>query len=222
MVKIKICGLTSVSDALLATELGADLLGFIFYTKSPRCVSPEQVRKIVSELPGSILKIGVFVNQNPQQVSEVISHCGLDGIQLHGHERIEDYFSLSLPIIKAKVSLNKISHFPLRKRDFVLLDSALGENKVSERQNQSFEDPAHLIGEKEFFSDVDVLLRRRLFISGGLGGENVARLVSKIQPYGVDVCRFVESSPGRKDKEKMKSFIAQARLGSLETGDFTG
>lgn len=199
--KIKICGLREVSHALLAAELGADLLGFVF-ADSPRRITPDQARQIIAELPASVSKVGVFVNSGLETVNEIIPYCGLDFAQLHGEETPEYCSAVQAPVIKAwrvkdGQSLTQLENY----RDCVemfLLDTYVkgavgGTGQVFDWS---------LAREAAGYG--------KIILAGGLTPENVASAIETASPYGVDVSSGVETDR-RKDTAKIEAFIRQAR-----------
>lgn len=200
-VRVKICGITNVGDALHAAACGADALGFVFYAGSPRCVTPAQVRAITAELPPFLTRVGLFVNEAPERILAIAAECGLDALQLHGDEPPE---SCSLPpyrVIKA-----------LRVRD---AGSLAGQ--------EAFRVPALLLdawvadaygGTGHSFQwelAAGIARQRPVILAGGLTPANVAAAVRQVRPYGVDVSSGVESAPGKKDPQKVAQFIRMAR-----------
>jgi len=196
---VKICGITNEDDALLAVALGADAVGFVF-APSPRQMHPERAREIVNRLPADVLSVGVFRNEMPQRVVEIISKSRLGAAQLHGHEKPEDtaWVAARVPVtIKAfppgHDGLERLSDYGA---DIVLLDSEQpGSGKVFD---WSLTEGAPLGG-------------RRLLLAGGLSAENVAAAVRKVRPWGVDVSSGVEHSPGRKDPTLLRAFLEAAK-----------
>jgi phosphoribosylanthranilate isomerase len=201
---IKVCGITNLEDALAAVEAGADALGFNFYLKSPRYIAPESARRIIEQLPSAVMGVGVFVNERePEEVARVADYARLSAVQLHGDESPEYCHALRGRFtIKA---LRMSEEFePERAKDYetdaVLLDAyARGARGGTGRV-------------------VDWEMARRvrervpqLFLAGGLAPENVAEAIAAVEPYAVDACSSLESAPGRKDAERVRSFIAAAR-----------
>lgn len=203
MALVKICGITNKIDAVKAADLGADMLGFVFYGKSGRHVDINTVREIVNELPERVLKVGVFVDEDADIVREIAREAPLGALQFHGSEAPEycaefsgDYKIIKAFRIKDKASLKDINKYDV---DMYLLDTYRsgahgGTGEVFDWK---------IAKEFEFLKPV--------ILSGGLNPDNVARAMAEIVPYGVDVSSGVETSPGRKDGELMKRFIAQAR-----------
>ncbi len=202
-VRIKVCGITCVEDALVAVEAGADALGFMFYAPSPRCVRPDQVRRIVERLPPFVARVGVFVNADEAQIRMTIQESGLDTLQLHGKETPELCQRLApLPVIKAfrmdgPAALNALDSY---SECAWLLDSYVAGVFGGTGQTFNWDLACEAV-------------RRggRVVLAGGLTPDNVARAVAAVSPYGVDVSSGVEVSPGRKDPEKLRAFVKAAR-----------
>jgi phosphoribosylanthranilate isomerase len=201
-VKVKICGISNVEDAIVAAEAGADALGFIFYEQSPRYVPIEKAAMVVRDLPPLIVKVGVFVNAPEEVVLRAISDCGLNLLQFHGSESPEYCLQFGLMSMKAfqirdGQSLSQLTDF---KTDAWLLD-AYSSSKLGgtgEKFNWDLAVEARKLG-------------RPIFLAGGLTPENVAEAVRQVQPYAVDVSSGVEASPGKKDHAKVKAFIHAAK-----------
>lgn len=206
MVKVKVCGITSLRDAEKAVEFGADALGFNFYPPSPRCLAPEKARAILQELPPGPCKVGVFVNEPKQRVQEIISygqladgHQAYTGLQFHGEESAEYCRGWGMKIIKTlrikeKSSLDAMRGFPA---DFFLLDSwspGYGGSGAAFRW--------------DWLDDVE---SKKIILSGGLTVSSVVDAIRLVHPYGVDVCSGVEARPGVKDHAKLKDFIVAAK-----------
>lgn len=203
MTKIKICGITNKEDAIEASRLGVDLLGFIFYSRTKRYVEPKAVMDIVSELPRSVAKVGVFVDEPPEKVLDIAESCSLDVLQFHGDEGA-DYcarFKNSYKVIKAfrirdRDSLKGVNDY---ETDFYLLDTYSDKSRGG--TGKGFDHK--MIEGFEFLKPV--------ILSGGLTPANVAAAIQNIAPYGVDVSSGVEKSPGKKDHELMKKFVENTR-----------
>ena len=204
-VTIKICGLTNVPDARAAAEAGADLIGLMFYERSPRCVSLDLAAEIASQLPPFVVKVGGFVNPARKQVAEAVARCGLNMLQFHGDEPPEFCTQFGVMNMKAfrvrdAESLKALPDYPT---DAWLLDAFT---------------PGELGGTGETFNwDLAVeagKFGRPIFLAGGLTPHNVAEAVRRVRPFGVDVSSGVESAPGRKDAAKVRAFIAAAKAAS--------
>ena len=215
MTWVKICGTTNLDDALASSEAGADALGFIF-APSPRQIDRSTAKKIVSQLPPQVEKVGVFVNESTDRIREIVAEVGLTAVQLHGDEdaefirQLHNGWSVSnedgpihIEIIKTLavnpafgVRANGFAGSPI---DRFLLDSA---SALRGGSGVSFE-----------MSQAADFLRRypRTIIAGGLDVSSVADLVRKRRPGGVDVVTGVEREPGRKDHKKVRAFVAAVR-----------
>ncbi len=206
MVKIKVCGITSLADAEKALEYGADALGFNFYPPSPRYLAPDKAGAIVRQLPAGACNVALFVNEDKERIRQVLAAAALPdgrsmykGIQFHGEESPDDCRDWGLRVIKAfrlkdKQSLEKIHNFPA---DYYLLDSWSAGYGGS--------------GASFPWEWLDGLDTGKIILSGGLNLDNVADAIRRLHPYGVDVCSGVEVRPGVKDHEKIKHFISAAK-----------
>jgi phosphoribosylanthranilate isomerase len=199
---VKICGITRVEDALHAVNLGATAIGFVFWTSSPRAVSPEKARAIVAELPASVTSVGVFVNASAQEIEAASGTARLDAVQLHGEESPELARSLSRRVIKA-IPLDadaeqRINDWP---DTMVLLDAHDRERRGGTGRVIDWDRAAA------------IARRREVILAGGLGPVNVAEAIARVRPAGIDVSSGVESSPGVKDPEKLRAlFEALSRV----------
>lgn len=200
-VKVKICGITSVADALAASEAGADALGFMFYPPSPRFVSNTVAREIIRELPPFLARVGVFVDPTEEQVRQAIAETGIDTLQLHGNETPEFCRRFGLKTLKA-----------FRVRDAESLRAA--EPFTTEAWLLDSYVAGQLGGTGARFNwelATEAARRHCVILAGGLTPENAAEAVRVVGPYGLDVSSGVESSPGRKDAAKVRAFIAAAK-----------
>ena len=204
-VRVKICGLTNLEHARVAVDAGADALGFIFFSGSPRYVTPAAAARIIAQLPPFVSKVGVFVNEPIGPLLEVANSVGIDTIQLHGTENpayCENLPSKRLKIIKAFRVKEQSSLSPLRdfRASAFLLDSYV----------------AGQLGGTGAKFNWDLAIQASAFgtpiiLAGGLLPENIRDAVVKVAPYAVDVSSGVESAPGKKDHAKLRAFIAAAR-----------
>ncbi len=188
---VKICGITNVEDALAAIEGGAAALGFNFWPRSPRYVKPETALKIIEQLPGTVWKAGVFVDETASTVAETAREAGLDIAQLHGQETSAD-FPGGLRVWKAVrigASFNAaaLDEYPV---EAVLLDG-----------------PANGV---PFDWRLAAGAPKKVIIAGGLDAGNVRRAIDQARPWGVDACSRIESAPGKKDHRKMAEFLKAA------------
>jgi phosphoribosylanthranilate isomerase len=203
MTRIKICGITNKVDALAAADLGVDMLGFVFYGKSKRCVAPKMARDIVNELPESILKVGVFVDEERDKVLDIAADVSLDILQLHGDETPEycallkdDYKVMKAFRIKDNTSLRNINGYTA---DFYLFDTYQKSSPGGTGETFDW----------KLLKDFEVL--KPFFLSGGLSPDNVGKAISEVAPYGVDASSGIESSPGKKDIGLLKKFVTNVR-----------
>ncbi|MFA6610008.1 MAG: phosphoribosylanthranilate isomerase [Candidatus Omnitrophota bacterium] len=203
MTKIKICGITNKTDALAASEMGVDMLGFVFSKDSKRYVEPRTAEDIVNELPQSVKRAGVFVNEERAKVLEIAQDAALDILQFHGDETPEycKSFKGSYKVIKAfrlkdKESLKKVNEYDV---DFYLFDTFSVDARGGTGEVFNW----------DLLKDFEVL--KPVILSGGLTPKNVQSAIKELAPYGVDVSTGVEKSPGKKDHELMKKFIDNVR-----------
>jgi phosphoribosylanthranilate isomerase len=205
---IKICGTTSLEDALSAMEAGADALGFIF-AESKRRVTPEQAQAIISRLPQQVERIGVFMNSTTAEIASIVSQVELTGIQMHGEEFPPEVYTY-LPALR-RDRMRKIKTVlvgdgfarsldaysgPPGTVDAWLLDSGAGSGKTFDWKAARAK-----LGERQ----------GKFIVAGGLTPENVGDAIRTFRPWGVDVVTGVEREPGRKDPEKLKAFVAAVR-----------
>lgn len=201
MVRVKICGITCVEDALHAAACGADALGFVFYDKSPRCVTVRTAREIIAALPPFVAAVGLFVNEAPERIRSIAQQCGLDLIQLHGDEGPGDCLLPPYRVVKA-----------LRVKDGASLAQA-GTYDVSALLLDAWS-PTSYGGTGHTFNwelAAREARERPVILAGGLDPQNVAEAVGTVRPYGVDVSSGVEAAPGRKDPQKVASFVRNAK-----------
>ncbi|MDQ3491454.1 MAG: phosphoribosylanthranilate isomerase [Acidobacteriota bacterium] len=204
MTKVKICGITNLEDALHSIKLGADALGFNFYEKSPRYVTPEDAALIIGRLAPVVLKVGVFVNETVEKIIETSEIAKFDAIQLHGDET-PDFCSevnagTKLDIIKAfrvtgKFNIEEVLEYNV---DAVLLDaySSNGRGGTGETFNWDIACKVSKICPK-------------LYLAGGLSPQNIAHAIATVRPFAVDACSRLEREKGLKDAQKLKSFFAE-------------
>jgi phosphoribosylanthranilate isomerase len=198
---VKICGITRLEDALDAADSGTDAIGFNFYPPSKRYLSVERAARIVQHLPSKLLKVGVFVNPERSEVLRAIERLNLGAIQFSGNESPPEVTGYPVPVFKAirienSASLQRLTMF---KTDIFLLDT--------------YRDGEFGGTGKTFDWKIGFQARSfgKIIIAGGLSPENVVDAVAAAKPYGVDVSSGVETSPGKKDRKKMESFIRRAR-----------
>lgn len=223
MTRVKVCGITNVDDALLAVEAGADALGFIFVENTPRFVTPQQVEPIIRRLPPFVTPVGVFWDHPAGHVKAVAEACGLRALQFHGEEAPEDLAGYTVPVIKTiKMPPGAIIEgMPeYRVQDSfqvllyskvvtaVLLDSTARWSEGEAREPVEWRIAARVVDNwqaRRVGRPISVIL------SGGLTADNVARAVAVVRPFAVDVNSGVETHPGKKDADKVRRFVAEAR-----------
>ena len=203
---VKICGVTSEEDALIAVAMGADAVGFVF-APSPRQMTPNAVGSIVKRLPPEILTVGVFKDEAARRVVEIVNIAGLKAAQLHGNESREDcgYVAVRVPIVIKGFSAGdpRIGRAEEYGAGIILLDApSPGSGKVFDWRLAE-----------------GAPRGRRLVLAGGLDAANVADAIRTVHPWGVDVSTGVESSPGKKDPSKIRAFVQAARATEPEPYD---
>lgn len=201
MVKVKICGITNLEDARHAVDSGADALGFVFYPGSPRCVDQDHARQIIAGLPPFVTCVGLFVNEQPSRVVEVVRHVGLDVIQLHGDETPQQCSFPPYRVIKAlrlarRGQSDELPEYPVSA---LLLDAWVAGQYGGTGQQCDWELAARIAA------------KRTVILAGGLTPDNVGSAVRAVRPHAVDVSSGVEAEPGRKDPRKVAKFIRMAR-----------
>ncbi len=201
--RIKVCGMTSLAEALAFVPLGVDALGFIFARESPRYIEPEQAREIIRQLPPFVNTVGVFVNEDPDLLNDIVQYCGLTLVQLHGSEPPEYCQSIAATVIKAlrvhdRESLAVWEHYKGVVKGFLL--DTWHPDKVG--------------GTGEHFDwqlAAEAGLPGSCILAGGLHADNVGEAINRVHPLAVDVNSGVETGPGRKDIAMVRQFIAAVR-----------
>ena len=195
---VKICGITSEEDALLAVAMGADAVGFVF-APSPRQVAAGLVRDIVRRLPPEVLTVGVFRDEAAERVVDIVNSTGLRAAQLHGRETAE----------QTKWTRQRV---PFVIKGFAAGDPAL--DRADDFGADAVLVDSHAPGSGEVFDwslAEGAPVNRRVILAGGLTPENVAEAIERVRPWGVDVSTGVEDGPGRKDARKVRDFVRNAR-----------
>ncbi|MBN1613023.1 MAG: phosphoribosylanthranilate isomerase [Deltaproteobacteria bacterium] len=202
MTEIKICGITSLEDALTAADCGADALGFIFHRPSPRFVTPERVRKIVNHLPPHIATVGVFVNKPAIEVREIVSRCGLHLIQLHGDE--SPAYCSQFPASTLIRALSTHSREDRESPECYVVRAFLLDAREGDRYGGTG---------KTADWDLAARISRRypLILAGGLQAGNIVRAIHCVRPAAVDLNSGVESQPGKKDRRKIEETVGIIR-----------
>jgi len=219
MTGIKICGTTNSEDAQASVAAGADALGFIF-APSPRQIDPSSARDLVAALPKQVEKVGVFVNESAERIREIVEQAGLTAVQLHGEESPE--FAAKLfqsgdspqprtPLLRLFKTIQVGSGFEAELRAFaevrqingVLLDSGSGSLRGGTGRTFDWRRTSAMV--PAYPGDL------RIIMAGGLDPSNVGDAIGSLRPWGVDVCSGVEREPGKKDPEKLRSFVTAVR-----------
>jgi phosphoribosylanthranilate isomerase len=197
--RIKVCGITRYEDARVAASLGVDALGFIFYSKSPRCISPTDAAEIIRRLPPFVSRVGVFVDERPQRIAEIAELTGIDTIQLHGGESPEFCAEMPLPVIKV----------------FSVCDgfdaACINAYKTAGHLLDTW-DPERRGGSGRTFDWAEAVKACRIcdtvILAGGLGPTNIKEAICAVGPYAVDVNSGVESGPGIKNPYKIREVVS--------------
>jgi len=200
-IKVKICGTTSLKDAFLAVESGADAIGFIFYKMSPRNISQKEAKEIILQLPPFIETVGVFVNETSDKINRIAEQCKLNSIQLHGEES---------PALCRRVKRKVIKAFRVKNADSL---KSIASYDVSGFLLDSYNDGSKGGSGQVFDWNLALRVKKQgpVILAGGLNPYNVFTAIHRVKPYGVDVCSGVEKSPGIKDHEKIREFIKSVR-----------
>ncbi|MDO8525029.1 MAG: phosphoribosylanthranilate isomerase [Candidatus Omnitrophota bacterium] len=205
MTKIKICGITNKVDALSASDLGVDMLGFVFYKKSKRYVTPALAEDIINELPPFIGRVGVFVDEKREDVFRIAEDAGLDILQFHGNETPEycgsfrpDYKVIKAFRVQKRSDLKNVNDYDT---DYYLFDTY--DSGRAGGTGKKFD--------WAILKDFEIL--KPMILSGGLKPDNVENVIKELAPFAVDVSSGVESAPGKKDIALLKKFVANARKG---------
>jgi phosphoribosylanthranilate isomerase len=198
---VKICGITNLEDALASVESGADALGFILYEQSPRYMKPENVRRILEQLPESVARIGVFVNPTAKGVAAVCEHLRLTAIQVYGNQTSGELRELGTSVIKA-FQVDK--GFDVEQLRDYSVEAFLLDTFVKGKA-----------GGTGMTFDWAIAKRAtkygKVILSGGLNPDNIGEAVRFVRPYGVDVCSGVEERPGKKNSKRVEEFVRRAR-----------
>jgi len=203
MIKVKICGITNLEDALNSVKAGCNALGFVFYRKSPRYITPDKASRIIKHLPSDILKMGVFVNAEEKTIKRIARLCSLDMLQFHGNEspefckKFKGYKIIKAFRVKDRIKLENLLNYKI----FAYLFDTFVKSKMG--------------GTGKKFNWVLVRnlkgLRKPIFLSGGLNAKNVKEAIRQVRPNWLDVSSSVEIKPGKKDPKKVKEFIEAAK-----------
>lgn len=201
--RIKVCGITEQADLDHAVAAGVDALGFIFAEKSPRWIDPEKVRELVRSIPPFVDTVGVFVDEAPDVVSDIIKYCGLTMVQLHGREDVDYCRLMPVRVVKS---------FSVGGDSDQVEFTQYGEVAAGFLLDTYHESIAGGTGQTFDWGLVEKLnITRPVLLAGGLGPANVAEAIRVVRPYAVDVNSGVETAPGRKDHHKITELVAAVR-----------
>jgi phosphoribosylanthranilate isomerase len=211
MVLVKVCGITNLDDALAAVDAGADALGFNFYPRSPRYITPEATRLIIEGLSleslSDVLTVGVFVNESLETIEDIASTAGVSAMQLHGNESPEYCNALEGRYLIKTFSAGEgfapesVLHYDVKA---IMLDA---HDKQMHGGTGKLSNWTAARKTRELFP--------RLFLAGGLSADNVKDAIEQVNPYAVDACSLLENAPGQKDHARVRAFVAAARAAGL-------
>lgn len=204
MTKVKICGITNLDDARFAVECGADALGLNFYPKSSRYIDPYVARRVAEKVSPDVSLIGVFVNAEVDHIVEMVEETGLDGVQLHGGESPETVENV-INAVPGEVEVIKAFHIRLDFQPDEVVDCGCDTVLLDAFSNDEFGGTGRVFDWE--IARAVMQLNKRVFLAGGLSRENVVDAIRAVRPYAVDACSRLESSPGKKDHQKLKMFI---------------
>lgn len=194
---VKICGITALDDALAAVDAGASAIGFNFYTRSPRYITPEAAAQIALKLPSDILQVGVFVNEAAAEMERIGNIVKLDVVQLHGDERPDE-----MPVLPRVWKAFRVTpEWTLQALEDWSAEAFLLDGPAPLRYGGSG---------TTFDWTSAVSIHKHIIVAGGLDASNVQLAIQQSRPWGVDACSRLESAPGKKDREKMRQFVKAA------------
>lgn len=203
MVRVKVCGVTNNKDAQLACGLGAWAVGFIFYPKSPRYITPATAQRIIRALPKTAIPVGVFVNEPIESIKAIVAQCQLKAVQLHGNEtpaacsRIKNVLTIKAVRVKNRADIVRALRY---STDFILLDTY--RKDLLGGTGQTFNWDLLPAGRKA---------KRKIILSGGLNPENIRQAAALKNVYAFDVSSGVEKRPGKKCVRLLRKFFRQAK-----------
>jgi len=205
MIRVKVCGITNLEDALVAALAGADALGFNFWPRSPRYIAPRAAANIIAQLPPLVTSVAVVVDEPPAQVARLARKSGVRAVQLHGQESPQDVAALAADGFAVLKAVRVGQDFrPQQLRSYVGVDAFLLDTEVKGRRGGT--------GKSFDWKKARAANRYgRVLLAGGLTVENVGEAVAQARPYGVDVCSGVERRPGNKDHDLLREFIRRAK-----------
>lgn len=207
--RVKICGITRLEDALAAVDAGVNALGFVFWPRSPRAVTPDQAARLTRDVPTTVTTVGVFVNQPAEEVAAIVAAVGLGAVQLHGDEPVAQWSSTPRPCIKSLAVAPGVDAETLRRWPYgvmPLLDVHDPERRGGTGTTVDWTQAARLARV------------RKVMLAGGLRPENVEDAIAAVRPFGVDISSGVEDAPGLKNAARIRALMqavarADARAG---------
>jgi phosphoribosylanthranilate isomerase len=206
MVRVKICGITNLEDALMAVDAGADALGFNFYRRSARFIAPRDARRIIERLPETVMSVGIFVNEeSPEMLTRMADEACVAAVQLHGDESAEYCRALAQPERFRIKALRVHQDFKPETASAYETEAILLDAFDQEARGGT----GHTIDWERARKTRELV--PKLFLAGGLSPENIVEAINIVQPYGVDACSGLECAPGRKDAARVRDFIERAR-----------
>ena len=208
--RVKICGVTSPEEAVLAADLGADFIGLNFYPPSPRYLELRRAAEVADAVRGRLPLVGVFVKAKARELEEISAAVGLDLLQFHGDETLEEiapFADRALKAFRVRDRLDAAALAPFGDVWGVLIDSRHPRLFGGTGESWRF----------ETLRDGDLKLPRRTFIAGGLGPGNVRAAIAAARPYGIDLCSGVEAEPGKKDPELLARLFEEISHGESST-----
>ena len=215
MTKVKICGLTSLADAQAAAEAGADMLGFIFYPRSPRFVEPAHAAAIIAsiqQMAVSVKTVGLFVDAPLREIQETLRLCRLDFVQLHGGEPPHLLEMLQPQAFKA-LRPTSLDEAAAEAEWYADLGPPDGPQLLLDAYHPQLHGGTGQVG--DWAIAAALAPRYRILLAGGLTPDNVRQAVRQVRPWGVDVSSGVEAAPGQKDHDKVRRFVAEAKRGNV-------
>ena len=194
--RVKICGITNTSDALICQRQGADALGFVFYHGSKRYIAPDQAQQITAGLSPLIMKIGVFVNESAKMINKIATQIGLNAVQLHGEEPPDYVTKIHLPVIKSfrvdpEFDFSKLKDY---QNCYYLLDTFSAQEYGG-------------TGIAFNWQRIPEELRQSIILAGGISTDNIDVIYREIKPVAIDISSALEEYPGKKDPEKIRQFM---------------
>jgi phosphoribosylanthranilate isomerase len=214
MVQIKVCGVTNVRDAKVCTDLGAQMIGFNFYSQSPRHIEPKVARRILEAIPPGVWAVGVFVDASAEEIRNIADAAGIRCVQLHGRTSPDTCKELARELRVIRAFSTDPQFRPEEASWFGDCDVLIDAHHPTLRGGTGLKCDWLTASATRSFT-------RFLILSGGLTKQNVGQAIATVAPHAVDVCSGVESAPGIKDHRALQDFIATARAANSSTNAFS-